>query len=314
MDMSPQPSSPLHRHSSNPRLAAEGYENRIDKTVLCGKCGYNLKGLPYVANCVECNASYNARRVMSTTIYRPGTTAFPWTPLIGLVVLALMALALAPMVFSLGRFALAPVVNISLFLLIVSAFGAVLTGAYFLREFLPYRRHRMWERIHAESIADDASGRRTRDDDEGTFSVIGSVLKSPPHSRDRFDEFGYETTINWPAICTKCGYTLRGLPFVGTCPECGSQYCARLMKLQNVATPYGAAIPWGDIWGGVLSAVIAGLLGVSFSNNGAVGLLVMALAFGAGALAFGVIARRKWQRYVLVRRAVSDMEEETEDD
>ena len=312
--MSPHPSSPLHRHSSHPRLAAEGYESRIDKTVLCVNCGYNLKGLPYVAHCVECNASYNARRVMSTSVYRPGTAAFPWTSLIAIVLLGLIALVFAPVVHSLGRFKFAPVVNISLFILIASAFGAVLTGVYFLREFLPYRRHRSWERIHAESIADDAAGRPAHDDDEGRFSVTGSVLKSPSYSSDRFDGFGYETTINWPAICTKCGYTLRGLPFVGICPECGSQYCARLMKLKNVATPYGAAIPWGDIWGGVLSAVIAGLLGVSFSSSGLVGLLVLALAFGAGALAFGVIARRKWQRYALVRRAVSDMEEETEDD
>ncbi len=58
-------------------------------------------------------------------------------------------------------------------------------------------------------------------------------------------------------ICDQCGYQLRGLPFVGRCPECGNSYSLRGIKTEGIFVPQAAEFPAMDL--------VAGLAGGGFA-------------------------------------------------
>lgn len=54
------------------RLADEMYMQRLITTsTYCGKCGYNLRTLPYTYICPECGQSYNARPLKMKGVFQP---------------------------------------------------------------------------------------------------------------------------------------------------------------------------------------------------------------------------------------------------
>ena len=67
------------------------------------------------------------------------------------------------------------------------------------------------------------------------------------------------------AICDHCGYQLRGLPFVGCCPECDSCYSVRGIKTEGIFVPHAAKFPAMDLaaglaGGGLALWLVAGLV------------------------------------------------------
>ncbi len=80
-----------------------------------------------------------------------------------------------------------------------------------------------------------------------------------------------------PAICDQCGYQLRGLPFVGRCPECGNSYRVRGRKTEGIFVPGSAEFPASDLVAGLvrrfdlwslLFAAILGYMGFVFLRQG----------------------------------------------
>ena len=56
--------------------------------------------------------------------------------------------------------------------------------------------------------------------------------------------------------CGNCGYNLRTLPYVYTCPECGHEYNARPLTMRGIFLPHEASFPLRD-----LAALLACVLG-----------------------------------------------------
>ncbi len=68
-----------------------------------------------------------------------------------------------------------------------------------------------------------------------------------------------------PTICDQCGNQLRGLPFAGSCPECGNSYSVRGIKTEGIFVPQAAEFPVMDL--------VAGLVGVGLALWMVVGLV-----------------------------------------
>ncbi len=54
-----------------------GFRGRIDESVYCGTCGYNLRTLPWIGRCPECGSHYNARWKTRHGIFLPQELRFP---------------------------------------------------------------------------------------------------------------------------------------------------------------------------------------------------------------------------------------------
>ena len=53
-------------------------DRRISSTIYCGKCGYDLRTLPYLYQCPECGNDYNARPLVMKGVFMPVRTPVPW--------------------------------------------------------------------------------------------------------------------------------------------------------------------------------------------------------------------------------------------
>ena len=102
--------------------------------------------------------------------------------------------------------------------------------------------------------------------------------------------------ITGSIYCGQCGYNLRTLPYVHTCPECGNQYNARPLKMEGIFLPQEAQIPWGDLVAAGFCAGGALLFGAS-----AVGSPDAVRISIAGALA-AIASPFVWRAYRGLRR------------
>src|SRR5215475_10741510 len=66
--------------------------------------------------------------------------------------------------------------------------------------------------------------------------------------------------INTPTYCGTCGYNLKGLPYMHTCPECGNSYYARYRGRYGIFEPQQAEFPGPDILGFLILAGVAAAL------------------------------------------------------
>jgi hypothetical protein len=68
------------------KLSQDVYtERRIGHSLHCGRCGYNLRTLPYIGRCPECGNEYNARPAILKGIHVPADVRFPTVELLGAV-------------------------------------------------------------------------------------------------------------------------------------------------------------------------------------------------------------------------------------
>lgn len=60
------------------RIADDVFTDRVIRTsVYCGRCGYNLRTLPYVYECPECGHAYNARPLTLHGVFLPEHAQLP---------------------------------------------------------------------------------------------------------------------------------------------------------------------------------------------------------------------------------------------
>lgn len=76
------------------------------------------------------------------------------------------------------------------------------------------------------------------------------------------EEYFVESRIGTPLYCAECGYNLLKLPYMYTCPECGSAYDARPLVMEGIFFPHHGYFPFGDIMAILISLVATLLLAV----------------------------------------------------
>ena len=92
----------LSRHELE-ELADDTYrDRRITGSTFCGRCGYNLRTLPYVYRCPECGNAYNARPLKMKGIFFPQAVYPPVketlaTAFFGVIAVLLLISALKPL-------------------------------------------------------------------------------------------------------------------------------------------------------------------------------------------------------------------------
>ncbi|MBI1827569.1 MAG: hypothetical protein HY287_01770 [Planctomycetes bacterium] len=74
------------------------------------------------------------------------------------------------------------------------------------------------------------------------------------------DEDFKNRVIQQSTYCAECGYNLRGLPFLYSCPECGNSYNARPRGRFGIFEPQQAEFPIHDILGVAIFAGIAAFI------------------------------------------------------
>jgi predicted Zn-ribbon and HTH transcriptional regulator len=309
-------SSPLlPEKQPHPRLEAEGIETIISHPVLCAKCGYNLKGSPVVGVCLSCGIQYNARGTYGTNVHHPGTVAFPVQPVIGAAVttpFAVVGTVVLIGVFRSGAWAplFIPLTPALLAVLVVDflSLGYLWRSVQGLREYVWGMR---LERGHRKEIRQEREARRQATETAPTArGPSGPPIDDQTYERLR--SLGYSFEINWPTYCANCGYNLRTLPVIGRCPECGTEYNARPLKMINVRSPYGTTLPWGHIWYAAICALITLTLVQWMLTTFYVMTLVFTAAFATGAIIFGRLAARDIQQHVHAQRILRQMDDEEE--
>ena len=98
--------------------------------------------------------------------------------------------------------------------------------------------------------------------------------------------------------CGGCGYNLRSLPYVHTCPECGSPYNARPLKMTGIFVPHAVGFPVSDLFLALINAVATGLIGIGAFNPLDVIRIAIGLFFAASTIIFLVQVWGKVKRYI----------------
>ncbi len=78
--------------------------------------------------------------------------------------------------------------------------------------------------------------------------------------QDLSEELYAEHRISSSLHCGNCGYNLRRLPYVYTCPECGNAYDANALKMTGIFLPGTGSFPWSDLLAAILCLLSAALL------------------------------------------------------
>lgn len=83
------------------------------------------------------------------------------------------------------------------------------------------------------------------------------------------DDIYTDRLITTSVYCGGCGYNLRTLPYVYTCPECGNKYNARPRKMKGIFNPHAVSFPVRDVlltFGSAFGALVFGSAGVRAPN------------------------------------------------
>jgi len=129
------------------------------------------------------------------------------------------------------------------------------------------------------------------------------------------DDLYKDRRIIGSVYCGNCGYNLRTLPYVYTCPECGSKYNARPLVMQGIFAPYEIEFPFRDI----MVTLICGLGTLAFAaktiNAFSVQWLVLTVLFIVLTASLILHAHSRLARYfkaVEISRRVAEQEREAD--
>ncbi len=92
----------LSRHELE-ELSDDTYrDRRIKESTFCGRCGYNLRTLPFVYRCPECGNAYNARPLKMKGIFFPHAVYPPVKEIVatafcGVIAVLLLISAIKPL-------------------------------------------------------------------------------------------------------------------------------------------------------------------------------------------------------------------------
>lgn len=111
------------------------------------------------------------------------------------------------------------------------------------------------------------------------------------------DDIYRDRLLTLSTYCGDCGYNLKALPYVHTCPECGNQYNARPLLMKGIFLPHAAEFPVGDLFTTLISGAVTGLIGYGAFNPLDAIRIVFGLFFVASTIIFAVQAWGKVKRY-----------------
>jgi len=100
------------------------------------------------------------------------------------------------------------------------------------------------------------------------------------------DDIYKDRRLTASTYCGHCGYNLRTLPYVYTCPECGSPYNARPLKMTGIFLPQQRIFPFDDLASALVLTAAASFLIVRAVRDPAGGLVIPAGVMAALALAY----------------------------
>jgi predicted RNA-binding Zn-ribbon protein involved in translation (DUF1610 family) len=116
--------------------------------------------------------------------------------------------------------------------------------------------------------------------------------------------------ISAPTYCDACGYNLKTLPYVYTCPECGQSYNARPMVMKGIFVAYEAVFPFLDCVATAICALAATWL--SWKGLPAKDVPSLTLAAVLVLLTLALLNRciNRFHRFNVARRITAGIEEE----
>ena len=77
-----------------------------------------------------------------------------------------------------------------------------------------------------------------------------AIQYPPPHDSE---SALWGRHISHSLFCSRCGYSLRTLPYIGQCPECGQEYDADALRMVGIFVPRLPRFPLGSVLGLVIS-------------------------------------------------------------
>ncbi|MBU0718286.1 MAG: transposase, partial [Planctomycetes bacterium] len=135
--------------------------------------------------------------------------------------------------------------------------------------------------------------------------------RSMPISRDfrerLEDDILYDRRITGSMYCANCGYNLKTLPRVYTCPECGSSYNARRQPMEGIFFPSDAEPPISAMAWALGCSVLAILLLVRSFNPFREDIFFVGLIFGVLAVCLIYRASGAVGRFLKFRALAKDI-------
>ena len=120
------------------------------------------------------------------------------------------------------------------------------------------------------------------------------------------DDIYRNRRIGCSTYCGRCGYNLKTLPHVYTCPECGAAYNARFPNMQGVFLHDNVSFPLSDIIANAMFAGVTVLAGLLAFANGSGEWLLLALLCGVVTIIYCVVVvkmlRQFIQFFIIARR------------
>lgn len=140
----------MSQSTSDPeRIREEMFAGRrIADSVYCGRCGYNLRSLPYCYHCPECGSEYNARPLVMKGIHVPFVGGLP--AVVGSFVKALIFLGITP-IFAIPAIYSRPIHSLA----IVAAVLVAATGVGHIVQGFDRAKRWLLTRTIARQIADE---------------------------------------------------------------------------------------------------------------------------------------------------------------
>ena len=127
------------------------------------------------------------------------------------------------------------------------------------------------------------------------------------------DDIDKDRRITTSVHCGGCGYNLRTLPYLYTCPECGNKYNARPRKMKGIFNPNAVSFPARDLL--LTFASVFGVLffGATSIHSPSVATLLLAGFFAIMAVLSGREAYVRLCRFVKAFSIIRRIEAEEED-
>lgn len=128
------------------------------------------------------------------------------------------------------------------------------------------------------------------------------------------DDIIMDRRISQSTYCENCGYNLKTLPRSYHCPECGSEYRARMPRMKGIYLPHENSPPLGEAVAMVVFAVVSGVLLVGAWKSNSGGYRATAIVFTAITLAIGVAVIVRTTRFLRTARLARQIERQQDDE
>ncbi len=108
--------------------------------------------------------------------------------------------------------------------------------------------------------------------------------------------------------CGECAYSLKRLPYIGRCPECGGRYNAHPLKMEGIFLPQNMELPIAEICMLAVGLLISGSFignSITASDSGQrfIGILVLILS-----VMFAYHGWTKFAKYLRFRHLIKQIE------